>query len=535
MKKIIAVLLIMMPFLVVAQSTADIQKMLRYRKYNSAENMARTLTTNDPANAMNWYWLSQVLLQKKDSTALSQLSGKLPSTIRNDAWMNVLNGSLALNEGKLQNARTQFEEAVDKTRGKDVGILEAVARLNIYSTNGNKEYALDQLKKAIRRDRKNPELYTLQGDAYFRLKNGSEAYKAFEHAIKINSSYAPALYELGKIFATQNNESVYLKYFTDAINADAAFAPALYDLYYHYYKKDINKAFDYFTKYLAVADVQPADEYQLVDILYLTKQYDKAISKANALLSTSDPENRLNKMLAYTYKDINKPDSALFYMNRYFNNGVDTNYLLQDYELMVNIYGSLDDKADSVVAYYERIVPLLKDQSDKYDYYKKIAAHYKSKKDYGNQSVWLSKYYDGNDKATNVDLFNLGLSHYQAQQYHNADSVFGYYSTKYPDHVYGYYWQARSNAAIDSTMEIGLAIPHYTKMIEIAEKDTADATNKRYLIEAYGYIAAYTANEEKNYTAAIDYFEKLLELDPANDDAKKYIEILEKTTESSLK
>ena len=47
-------------------------------------------------------------------------------------------------------------------------------------------------------------------------------------------------------------------------------------------------------------------------------------------------------------------------------------------------------------------------------------------------------------------------------------------------------------------------------------------------MEAYGYVAAYEANVEKDYDDAIEYFEKLLDLDPNNSDAKKYVEILKK-------
>ncbi|HEX6333600.1 MAG TPA: hypothetical protein VFZ78_05185, partial [Flavisolibacter sp.] len=57
-----------------------------------------------------------------------------------------------------------------------------------------------------------------------------------------------------------------------------------------------------------------------------------------------------------------------------------------------------------------------------------------------------------------------------------------------------------------------------------------DGNYKKWTIEAYGYLAAYEANTMKDYSEAIGYFEKLLEVDPGNESAKKYIEILEKDT-----
>jgi tetratricopeptide (TPR) repeat protein len=115
-----------------------------------------------------------------------------------------------------------------------------------------------------------------------------------------------------------------------------------------------------------------------------------------------------------------------------------------------------------------------------------------------------------------------------AKEYVAADSVFGVYETKYPDQDFGYYWRARCDAAIDTAMTTGMAIPQYMKIVEIDGKDSANKTNRKHLIESYGYIAAYKANTEKDYAGAITFFEKLLDLDPANADARKYIDILKK-------
>jgi tetratricopeptide (TPR) repeat protein len=116
-----------------------------------------------------------------------------------------------------------------------------------------------------------------------------------------------------------------------------------------------------------------------------------------------------------------------------------------------------------------------------------------------------------------------------AKNYLFADSIFGLYETRYPDQDFGYYWRARSDVAIDTAMTTGMAIPQYDKLIEIDGKDTVNKTNRRHLIEAYGYIAAYRANAQKDYAGAIDYFEKLLALDPGNTDAGRYVGILKKT------
>ena len=157
-----------------------------------------------------------------------------------------------------------------------------------------------------------------------------------------------------------------------------------------------------------------------------------------------------------------------------------------------------------------------------------IADLSKNRKDYVAEAEWLGKYYTGNDKASNLDLFYWGIAHYRAENYVEADSVFGKYMAKYPEQGFGYYWQAKSRALQDKDMSLGLAVPVYEKLIEVLQKDTTEVNYKKWMVEAYGYLAAYQVNTQKNFAAAIDYFKKVLDIDPENADAKKYIAMLEK-------
>ncbi len=78
-------------------------------------------------------------------------------------------------------------------------------------------------------------------------------------------------------------------------------------------------------------------------------------------------------------------------------------------------------------------------------------------------------------------------------------------------------------------MEKGLAIPHYDALVAVLEKDSANATatTKKWLVEAYGYIAAYETNQEKITMMPVGHLQKILVIDPANKDALR-ITILEK-------
>jgi tetratricopeptide (TPR) repeat protein len=190
--------------------------------------------------------------------------------------------------------------------------------------------------------------------------------------------------------------------------------------------------------------------------------------------------------------------------------------------------GNANDSLAGV--YLSRAVTIEKDSANLYKHYRKLADLAAARQDYAAQAKWMHHYYTGNENATNLDLFNTGLAYYKAQDYAMADTVYGLYVEKYPDQSFGYYWQAKSKALQDPEMKQGIAVPAYQKLVAVLQQDTTDANYQKWMVEAYGYLAAYEANTEKDYSEAIGYFEKILEVDPGNNDAEKYIAILEKNS-----
>jgi tetratricopeptide (TPR) repeat protein len=325
---------------------------------------------------------------------------------------------------------------------------------------------------------------------------------------------------------------MYLDYFNKALTADPHFAPAIYQLYYHHFNTDPAKAMQYFKEYTAKADPSPAHQYAYTDLLYLNKDYDAAITQAKQLLNTNEKEPRLYKMLAYSYAAKSDTAIALDYMQQYFGAETDSNLVIKDFETIADLYMSTNGKEDSALVYLEKAVNLEKDATVRYGYFKKMADVASGLKNYPAQANYLKQYYIGNATATNVDLFNWGLAHYRSGNYIAADSVFALYVKGHPDQGFGYIWQARSQSAMDKEMKEGKAIPFYQKLIEVVDENKDDETHKKWLVEAYGYLAAYETNTEKDFAEAVNYFEKLLEVDPGNEDAKKYITMLEKKIEA---
>ena len=513
-----------------AQSIAEARKLLYYERYDGAAHLLQSLLHTDPSNTEAWWLLTQVYLHWNKAAAIRDSLLLEPATVNQQPLALCAYGQVMLAQHKKDSAAGCFNKALADTKEKDPVVLLAVAKGYQDVDSVNAVYAVNLLEKAIKKDKRNADLYVSQGNAYRRMMDGADAYKAYQDALAQDSKDVEALYRLGKIFVSQENPDMYVKYFNDAVTADSMYAPAWYELYYYYYFKDVNKAMDCLQHYIAASDPGIRNDYLLTDLLYSSRKYEEAIRHARHLIDQQQQisEPRLYKLIAYSYKELHDSVRALEYMQQYFSQQADTGFVMKDYETMGEIYDQLS-RPDSAVLYYVKAGNMDKDSLKRFEGARKLAELYKKLKDYHNQALWLGKYYRGNDRATNLDLFNWGLAHYMAGEYPMADSVFSLYETKYPDQDFGYYWCARSAVAIDTAMTTGIAIPHYLKFIDIAAKDSANKTARRHLIEAYGYIAAYKANTQKDYTGAIDYFEKLLVLDPGNTDAGRYVNILRKT------
>jgi tetratricopeptide (TPR) repeat protein len=513
-----------------AQSADEAAQQIYYQRYQGAENTCHNLLKQDANNVSAWYYLAKDYLLENELQKASDSLQLAPAAVKENPWYKVAYGAVLLQQNKNIDAANVFNDALKDTKEKDAGILAAVADAQIHAKTGDANYAVDLLNKAIKRDKKNASLYVSLGDAYMKLSNGSEAFKAYQQATEVNNRYAAAYYKIGEIFVTQKNPSSYVEYFEKAIAADPNYAPSLYRLYVYQFSRDPAKAMEYYNQYLSKSDVSIDNQYDLADLLYLNKQYDQAIQKANAIVNAEGDkvQPRLYKLISYSYVEKKDSTKALDYMKNYFSKEADTNTVAKDYLLMGNLLASVNQDDSTAFIYFGKAVDLEKDSSELVKYYKRFADMAASDKNYSEQAKWLGKYYNSSKQSTNIDLFNWALAHYRADEFAAADSVFGIYVSKYPGQSFGYYWQAKARSMQDKDMSQGLAVPAYQKLVEVLDKTPTDANYKKWKVEALAYLAAYETNTKKDYAEAVDYFQKVLEVDPENADAKKYSEVLEK-------
>jgi tetratricopeptide (TPR) repeat protein len=514
-----------------AQTVSEAGKLMYYERYQRAAEMLRNILRNDVHNGEAWWLLTRCYLRDDKLNSSRDSISPVPADMTGLPFIECARGDYMLRKGKKDSALLYLNSALEKTKQKDPVILAAVALAHLDADSGDASLAADLLKKAIRRDKSNAMYWVYLGNVFRKQADGAEVYKAYNKAIELDARNAEAMYRLGKLFETQHNPDMYIKYYIQAITNDTAYAPAWYALYYHDYFRNPAEALNYLQHFIATSDPDPENDYRVTDLLYLSGQYSAAIKKAEELLAPpgkSSKDARLYKLVAYSYNGMKDSVNALKYMDQFFKTEADSLLIQKDFESMGDMLAHFPEKADSAALMYGRAADMEKDSAKRTAFYKTIAGLFKKAGDYKNQAIWLGRYYHSTAQPTNIDLFNWGIADYLAGNYQEADTIFSRYIEKYPEQTFGYYWRARSDAAIDTAMQSGLAVTNYEKLVGLIIKDSLEKQNKKWLIEAYGYLAAYQANTLKDYESAMDNLEKVLALEPENENAKKYIGILKR-------
>lgn len=515
-----------------AQSVDEGKKFLYYERFNSAKETLEKVLAANPNSIEATYWLGQTLLEMDDVDGARALYQKALAANGNAPLLLVGTGHLELIDGKKDQANQRFETALSLTKSRDVDIFNAIGRAQVDAKDGNADYAIEKLTQATQIKKfKDPSTWVLIGDAYRKKVDGGNAVSSYQKALELDPNYAAAKHRIGRIYLTQKNTDVFLPAFEDAIKLDPNYAPAIYDLYYYYFSRDINKAKDYYDKYLAVSDPSPENDYEKTAILYASRRYDEAISTANNFITQlgdkADP--KYYKLIAYSYDEKQDSVNAKKYLDEYFAKQKEGGFLPKDYEFMAKTLAKFPGNEEQVIQNYDKAIAIDTSAESRLELMTNAANLAKTSGNRLLEAKYLGMLYNSKKAPTNVDLYNWGQANYQAGLYPTSDSIFTVYIEKYPNEIYGYLWRARANQAMDTTMAQGLAVPHYEKLGEMS-MSLDSAKYRGQAVSSYFYLVQYHNDIKKDPAKALEYIEKVLAIDPANETAVRIKDILSKAT-----
>jgi tetratricopeptide (TPR) repeat protein len=260
------------------------------------------------------------------------------------------------------------------------------------------------------------------------------------------------------------------------------------------------------------------------------KQYQQAINKSNECI-TAGGQNaylKLYGLKAFAYEKLGDSANAKSFFEQYFQKQKPENLLSGDYATYGRVLLKFPGNEATAATYIDKAIALDTLEANKIEYVTSVANNYLAAKNYNEAGKWYARLFAIKKDVTKTDMYNAGINYYRGGSYKTADSVFNLYKQKYPDDVLGYYYGAIVKANMDSSSALGLALPDYQKLIEVASKLPDTVRGKQLQITGYKYMVNYNYNVKKDKTATLDVVEKILSLDPNDETAKANKEALSK-------
>lgn len=520
-----------------AQTVKEVRQFMYYERFASAKTMAYQILSNNPGDdeAAYLYGLAEIGLEH-NKAAYDWFTQKLQANPNSPLLIAGL-GHVLLLDGKTAEAKNKFESAINISGGKDVGVLNAVgfANSNPDSKNGDAAYAVDILTRATQTKKfKDPDVLTNLGDAYRKLGDGGNAVLNYEGALRFDPQYARAIYRKGKVYQTQGvaQEGLYLKLFNETIAADPNYGPVYLNLFNYYYETNVPLAAEYLDKWLRNSDDDPKACYYRASMKYAQGLFNEAISSSDACIQNEGEQAYPNLfgLKALSYLKLKDTVNAKSSYDLFFSKQEADKIGAGDYATYALLLSSVPENDSLVEFYTNKAIDMDSIETNKVNYIKNVAKLFEGRGNYLESGKWYAKVMSVKRNYSNVDLFNAGYNYYLGNAMDSSITYFKQYAEKYPEDIMGHYMLGNASAIIDSTGELGLAVPYYEKTIQIAEADTAKPNAKHRLLTAYRFFIGYYYNNKKDKENALNYIEKALLIAPGDEQLLKFKEFVTNNT-----
>lgn len=423
------------------------------------------------------------------------------------------------------NAEAQVKEVVKKNK-KNIEVLCGIGRayLDIEDTQKARQYADMAMK--VRGGAQHALPHILLGDIYAVTDDGGNASMEYEQAIifdkmnpepyrkyaQINSKVSPE----ASAAKLEELRKVRPDYPVDVINATI-----------YMRANNLAKAVEYYDK-VNKADMESSDlvNYSLCE--FLSSNFDKSREIASFGAEKFPRHPALNRLVFFNSTNLKDFDTALTYADRLFNRSDSAKITSTDYLYYGHAYNGKQDY-DKAIEMFRKSIEINPDaKSDVLDAMSNIANAYREKGDYNNAITEHRNYLGKLEKVKNTDYAALAQIYLdwgagltgseQTAKLEDANKVYDEMIQKFADDpntlVFAYNKKTQIDNMLDPNVEKFLALPDYTKLIEIIEAMPEKSnTDRNRLVTAYHYLAHYNL-VNKNESVANEYWNKILSIDP---------------------
>jgi len=506
-------------------------KQLQNENYNAALNTFNAIAKNDPKNGTIYYYIGEVSYRTEDFAAAEKAYNKGLSINTQCAECKVGLGKIKLDQGKTAEADEYFLSAsrLDK---KNPEIFALIGNAYLYNKKPNGNKAVENLSMARDMNPKVANYWAHLGDAYKLVGNNGEAMTSFQSAVEKDPTNTAAYISMARIWTAAKQDSLAIPLLQKAIELapnDAQPYKYLIELYIK--NGQYNKVTPLLEKYVSLTGDDVDAKVRLIKFLtFQAKDYDRAITEGENLLLTNPEQYTLHRWLAWAYGE--KED----YQHSYDHSVIlfdeisrkeDRAAFPSDYDYMAKAAYKLG-KIDEAAHIYRKYLELEPSRSQ--EIYGTLAKGYYDIKNYEQAVAYYNRKSEGKP-LTGADNYYLGFGYYFLDQDFKADSVFAKMLEVSPDYAPAWLMRAKIAIIMDSTeTKLYLAkepYENYIKYTYSADDMEKNKKNMKNLKDAYDYLGRYwIQQEEKGNVTAKQYFEKILALDPTDEETIEILRIL---------
>lgn len=423
-----------------------------------------------------------------------------------------------MNGGNDEAAKVFIDKALSVSKRKDAEVLFQAGQLAYRPAPVNVATYIDYVNEAKNLQPETKYYTLILGDMYIDLSKGGTAMSTYESVTAVDSNNVLANIRIGRLYYSAKSYDLAIKYLEKANAVDQSFSIAHKELGELYYlTKNYSKATAEFKKYIDLNYNDSKAKMTYSGFLFQLKEYQKVLDEVGAYQASDTSNPVYLKILAYSNQELKKYKPAQQYLEKYLKYSPADKINALDYTYAGKIYASNGDTVKSINSFKSALM-MDSTNADVYSEYGKNLFNFKR---YADAILIMKKRISMEKRPSSLDYYYLGRAYYSCKEYVNADTCFADFARMQPKAPDGYLWRAKCQLELDNMKDPkGLAIPYYTKFIEVASADVTK--NKANLITAYSYLGFMALHNKDNATAKTN-FEKVVGIDPENKEAKEQL------------
>lgn len=499
-----------------AQTLKDAIKYSDAERYDLADAAFKKLLVAEPANGDIYYYFGKNLMSTEnvDSAEVMFRQGieKAPANPLNHVGL----AAAAMQRGNKAQAQPNIDKALSLSENKSIPVfIEAAYALINYPVKDTVQ-AMKLVSKAreidLGKDKKpkTAALYTAIGDVCLEAHpgQGGDAMNNYDRALLLDKGSYKTYLRIGQLWVRAHVFEDALKAYDNAIKIDSTFAPAYRekgDFFYMFDKYGLAK--EQYKKYLSLAKNNYKARIRYAKFLFLAKQYVDCITEIEAILKVDPNQPVLIRLLAYCYFETRKYPEGLTQMKKFMEVQPADKLIPKDFEY----YGKLLVKNNQDSLGLKVLLDAYNKDTTNKELTGFIGEAYKNQKKYAEAAKYYAIKTTMTKGVATVDWLNLGQMYSFTKQLGKADTAYQNAIKIQPDYYKTYLLRARVLNKMDTlepkTFAAKASYELFLNKMELKDKE-AEA-NKTSIVEAYKFIG-YSYYTNKEYPFALFCFNKAL-------------------------